>query len=139
MNRSASLAAVEVEEPRAQLVAAESNRALLRELLYLALPVLAEQMLHMGVGLTDTWLANHVVRLPGGASSSMIDAARAQMAAAAAAVGTVSYFLWFIGLITGAIGTGSMAIIARATGARHRSLANGICGQSVSAAQAASS
>jgi putative MATE family efflux protein len=36
-----------------------------------------------------------------------------------------------MGLIAGALGTGSTAIIARATGARHRSLANSICGQSV--------
>jgi putative MATE family efflux protein len=46
----------------------------------------------------------------------------------------VAYVLWFVGLIVGAIGTGSTAIIARATGARHRSLANSVCGQSVTAA-----
>jgi putative MATE family efflux protein len=55
------------------------------------------------------------------------------MAAAAAAVGTVSYILWFVGLITGAVGSGATAIIARATGAKHRRLANSICGQAMSA------
>src|SRR5438067_4896471 len=94
------------------------NRLLLRELLWLAMPVMAEQVLHMLVGLTDTYLANH---LPN------------EAAAATAAVGTISYILWFIGLIVGAIGAGSTAIIARAKGARHRSLANSVAGQSVSA------
>jgi putative MATE family efflux protein len=67
------------------------------------------------VGLTDTYMANHLPR---------------QSEAATAAVGTISYFLWFIGLIVTAIGTGSTALIARAKGARHRSLANSVCGQS---------
>jgi putative MATE family efflux protein len=101
--------------------AAPRDPALLRQLLWLALPVLAEHVLHMVVGLTDTYLANH---LPGDA------------AAATAAVGTVSYVLWFTGLMVGAIGTGSTAIIARAVGAKHRRLANSVCGQSVTAAAA---
>jgi putative MATE family efflux protein len=93
---------------------------LLAELLWLALPVVAENMLHMMVGLTDVYLASH---LPA-----------AQAADATASVGTVSYVLWLIGLIAGAIGTGSTAIIARAIGAKHHSLANSVCGQSVTAA-----
>lgn len=91
---------------------------LLRQLVWLALPVLAEHVLHMFVGLTDTYLANH---LP------------SDSPAATAAVGSISYVIWFIGLIVGAIGTGSTAIIARAIGARHRSLANSVCGQSITA------
>lgn len=97
----------------------ESNRDLLGQVLRLALPVLAEQILHMLVGLNDTYLANHLPR----------DAADA-----GAAVGTITYFLWFIGLMVAAVGTGSTAIIARAKGARHRSLANRVTGQSISAA-----
>ena len=92
---------------------------LMRELLWLSMPVLAEHVLHMAVGLTDTYLANH---LPENA------------AAATAAIGTVSYVLWFMGLLVGALGTGSTAIIARAVGKRHRSLANAVCGQSVMSA-----
>src|SRR5437870_12006565 len=107
----------------------QSRGSLLRELALLAAPVLAEQILHMFVGLNDTWLANHVVRLPAGASAEAIAAAHSEMSAAAAAVGTVSYILWFLGLMSGAVGTGATAIIARATGAKHRSLANSICGQ----------
>ncbi|HEY2589373.1 MAG TPA: MATE family efflux transporter [Tepidisphaeraceae bacterium] len=96
------------------------GRSLLGELLWLALPVVAENMLHMMVGLTDVYLASH---LP-----------PAHAADATAAVGSVSYVLWLIGLVAGAIGTGSTAIIARAIGARHQSLANSVCGQSVTAA-----
>lgn len=91
-------------------------------LLWLALPVLAEQILHMAVGMVDTYLA---LNLP------------ADHAQAAAAVGTISSFVWFIGLIVGAVGTGSTAIIARATGAKHRRLANSVAGQSVTAVLAA--
>src|SRR6478736_6316187 len=91
--------------------------------MFLATPVFAEQVLHMLVGLNDTYLANHVE--PG---------ASPRNAAAAAAVGTVSYVLWFVGLISGAVGSGATAIIARATGAKHRSLANSICGQAMAAA-----
>jgi putative MATE family efflux protein len=97
---------------------AAGDRALLRELLTLAIPVWAEQSLHMLVGLNDTYLANH---LPQNA------------AAAGAAVGTITYFLWFFGLIVGSVGAGSTAIIARAKGARHRRLANSVTGQSVAA------
>jgi putative MATE family efflux protein len=91
----------------------------MRGLLWLALPVLVEHMLHMVVGLTDAYVANH---LPSDA------------APATAAVGTIAYVLWFVGMAVGAIGTGSTAIIARAVGARHRRLANSVCGQSVTTA-----
>ncbi|HXE52147.1 MAG TPA: MATE family efflux transporter, partial [Tepidisphaeraceae bacterium] len=93
-------------------------RSILGELLWLALPIAAENVLHMMVGLTDVYLASH---LP------------TEAAPATAAVGSISYVLWLIGLIAGAIGTGSTAIIARAIGARHQSLANSVCGQSVTA------
>ncbi|HSZ58189.1 MAG TPA: MATE family efflux transporter [Tepidisphaeraceae bacterium] len=96
-----------------------ARRTLLAELLLLALPMVAENILHMLVGLTDVYLASH---LP------------THAAPATAAVGSISYVLWLIGLIAGAIGTGSTAIIARAIGAKHQSLANSVCGQSVTAA-----
>jgi len=51
------------------------------------------------------------------------------------AVGTISYLIWFIGLIVSAVGTGSTALISRARSApAHRRLANSVCGQSISAA-----
>jgi putative MATE family efflux protein len=95
------------------------DAGLMRELLWLALPVLAEQALHMLVGLNDTYLANH---LPTDA------------AAAGAAVGTITYFIWLIGLLVGSVGAGATALISRARGARHKSLANSVCGQTISAA-----
>lgn len=98
---------------------ADSVRFLTRQMLGLALPVWAEQVLHMGVGLNDTYLANH---LPTNA------------AAAGAAVGTITYFIWFIGLLVGTVGTGAAALIARAKGARHRRLANRVTGQAMAAA-----
>lgn len=94
----------------------ESTGTLLRQLLWLALPLMAEHVLHMLVGINDTWLANH---LP------------ADRAEAGAAVGTIAYMMWFTQLIVGSVATGSTALIARAKGARHRSLANSVSGQSI--------
>src|SRR4051812_41185435 len=93
--------------------------SLLRVVLGLALPALVEQIFNFLVGLNDTWLANNLPK----------DVAPA----ATAAVGTISYLLWFIGLIVSAVGTGSTALISRAKGARHQRIANSVCGQSVSA------
>lgn len=87
-------------------------------LVLLAAPIFAENVLHMLVGLCDTWLAGHLAT---------------EAAAATAAVGTVAYFLWFVNLIASAIATGATAIIARAVGARHKSLANSVCGQAIGA------
>lgn len=96
------------------------DRQILRRLLFLAAPILAENVLHMLVGLTDVYVAGH---LPPQHS-----------AAATAAVGSIAYILWLVGLIVATIGTGTTAVIARAVGARHRSLANSVCGQTASAA-----
>jgi putative MATE family efflux protein len=76
-------------------------------------------VLHIVVGLTDTYMANHL---------------KADATDATAAVGTIAYFLWFLALIVSAIGTGATALIARAKGARHRSLANSVCGQAITCA-----
>jgi putative MATE family efflux protein len=118
------VAAVTPPPPAAVLAHGRAGReerplALLKYMTWLALPVIGEQVLSMTVGLTDVWLAGHLG--PAGADAT-------------AAVGAMSYFLWLIGLITGAISAGSMAVIARAIGARHRSVANSVCGQSVTAA-----
>ena len=94
---------------------------MLRQLLLLALPVLAENMLHMAVGIVDTYLANKLKMVT-------------DRAPAGAAVGTITYFLWFFGLLVSSVGAGTTAIISRAKGARHRSIANSVTGQSMSAA-----
>src|SRR5580658_2330724 len=95
---------IAIAEPRDLTQPRETNRLLLKQLLALAGPVWIEQILHMLVGLNDTYLANH---LPSHAAD------------AGAAVGTITYFLWFIGLLVASIGTGSTVLIARAKGARH--------------------
>ena len=107
--------------------------ALLGRLTLLAAPVFAEHLLHVFVGWTDTYLASHLVAT-GGLAGDELARGHASNAAATAAVGTISYVGWFIGLLVGAIATGSTAIIARAVGARHRALASSVCGQSVTAA-----
>src|SRR5687768_17506104 len=47
---------------RASVPALVTDRKLLVQLLWLMLPVLAEHALHILVGLTDTYLANHLHR-----------------------------------------------------------------------------
>src|SRR5436190_22826841 len=74
METETPLNAVELQY---ESLAGTRRQPLLRELWRLALPVLVEQVLHMFVGLNDTYLANHVER---GAST--------KNAATAAAVGT---------------------------------------------------
>lgn len=119
------------ETPTEKPLKLESTSMLLRALLALAAPVLVEQLLHAFAGLADTYIGNNVVRISAEMSAEAAAAAQAQNTAAGAAVGTIAYLLWFVGLISGAVGTGATAIIARATGARHKRLANSICGQAV--------
>src|SRR4051812_13039758 len=85
----------------------ESSGALMRQLLVLSAPVFAEHALHILVGWNDTYLANHIHRY-----QIATDLTRADETAAGAAVGTMSYILWFLGLLVSAVGTGSTAIIA---------------------------
>ncbi len=116
MNRVLNRSTLQVHETT------ESGYApLLSQLLLLALPVLAENMLHMAVGIVDTYLANKLKVVT-------------DRAPAGAAVGTITYFLWFFGLLVSSVGAGTTAIISRAKGARHRSMANSVTGQSMSAA-----
>ncbi len=97
---------------------------LIKALVALSIPLCAENLLHIFVGLTDTYLANNV-------EPADTDAGRAFNAASAAAVGATTYVLWFMGLMTGAVGTGSTALIARATGARDRRTARSAVAQSL--------
>jgi putative MATE family efflux protein len=113
----------------------ESTADLLRLVVLMAMPVLAEHALHIATGLNSTYLASHLHRYDGGLLAAEV--ARADEAAATAAVGTIAYILWFVGLVVSAIGTGSTALIARATGARNRRLSNSVCGQSISLAMLA--
>jgi putative MATE family efflux protein len=133
MNRAAVAEPLQDESGRTPLTPTAGYGQLTRQLLLLSAPVLAEHVLHIGVGLTDTYLANHLVSVAGLEGDALAHA-HAANAAATAAVGSVAYVMWFIGLLTSSVGTGATAIIARAIGARHRRLANKVCGQAVTMA-----
>jgi putative MATE family efflux protein len=112
-------------------LAVETNGKLMRKLIMLAWPIVVEQVLHTLVGLNDTYLANHVIRNAAALPPDQRAIAMQTMADAAASVNIVTYLFWFFGLIVGSVGTGASVIIARAIGARHRSLANSVCGQAM--------
>lgn len=85
----------------------------------LAWPILIESVLNSTVGLVDTMLASSISK------------------AAADGVAAAAYLLWFVGLITTAIGVGATALISRSLGAGHRAVANAALGQAMIAAGAA--
>ena len=70
-------------------------------MLWLALPVLAEQLLTMLVGYTDWWLAGHYLDGP----------------APKAAMGLMAYVLWLIPSLFSAVAIGATALVARFVGA----------------------
>lgn len=119
-----------VEEPQAAsqpLKPQPPNEHIPSKVLLLALPVVAEQLLHSLVGMTDFWVASHLASTSDPSASQINNAA-------GAAVGSVQYVLWLIGMLAGMIGTGATALIARAIGARDRRTANASCGQAISLA-----
>ncbi len=83
------------------------------QVLRLALPATAEQMLAMMVGIVDTFLVGHL-----GAESL-------------ASVGLANQWIFLSGTFFGAVGTGSTALIARFIGAREPDRANQVLRQSV--------
>ena len=90
----------------------------LRPTLYLAGPVLVEQLLNALVGLVDTWLTGHYV--PG--------------AAAMAAIGLMAYLMWMLQSIFASVAIGATALVARFVGAgdvrlaRHTTNQAFVCG-----------
>lgn len=72
------------------------------------MPVLAEQVLAVGVGLVDTWLTGNY--LPGDKYL--------------AAIGQMAYLLWLIPSLFSFVSIGATALVARFTGAGDRALAN---------------
>ena len=79
-----------------------------RAVLLLALPVLAEQILAVGVGLVDTWLTGNF--LPGDKYL--------------AAIGQMAYLMWLIPSLFSFVGIGATALVSRFVGANERELAN---------------
>src|SRR5258706_14831833 len=93
---------------------------LLRQLRILAVPVLVQFVLDLLVGINDTYLANKLKIAE-------------HRAPAGSAVGTINYFLWFFKLPVSTLCSCPTPIIALAKGARHRSLANSVTVQSITA------
>lgn len=98
------------------------TRATVGLVMMLSAPALVEKLLEAAIGLTDTVVAGH---LPGNS---------AQVAAATAAVGTMTYLQWFVGIMTSAFGVGATAIVARAVGAGQISAARRAAGTAVAGA-----
>jgi len=90
--------------------------SLRRTLLYLALPVLLEQLLSFCVGLYDTFLAGH---LPPDISD-----------VATGAVGIGAYVSWLATLMFSFVSAGTTALVARAHGRNDRNEANQVMNRS---------
>jgi putative MATE family efflux protein len=84
-----------------------------RAVFVLSWPVLCESLLNSTIGLVDTWLSAHISQ------------------AATDAVGGAAYLLWFIGLISMAIGVGATALVSRSLGAGKMAVARATLGQAM--------
>jgi putative MATE family efflux protein len=91
------------------------SRSLFGAMLFLALPVLAEESLMLLVGWTDWWLTGHFV--PG-------DAAKAAMS-------LMAYTMWLIPSLFAAISIGATAMVARYVGAQDPQFANRCANQAM--------
>ena len=89
-----------------------------RQVLVLALWPLLEQVLAFVVGLTDLLLAGRMAA--GGDRVAVLDA-----------MGLGGYVAWFFNILQGAVATGAMALVSRATGAGDHRLANRGLGQAL--------
>lgn len=84
-------------------------------MLWLTLPVLVEQILHILVGFTDLWLTGNYL----------------QEEAYVAAMTLMIYALWLVGNVFGFVALGSTAMIARFAGARDHTMVNRVMNQSI--------
>jgi putative MATE family efflux protein len=101
-----------------------TQRALRRRVWALALPAIGEQVLALGVGLSDTFLSGHLSP----AASAVLGYGRAT---AIAAVGVAVTIVWIVLTAFFAVNIGVTALVARATGARDRALASRGAGQGI--------
>lgn len=83
-------------------------KSTVKAVLLLALPVLAEQLLAVGVGLVDTWLTGNF--LPGDRYL--------------AAIGQIAYLLWLIPNLFSFVSVGATALVSRFTGSEDGAMAN---------------
>ena len=101
------------DETRDEALDETKARVTLPQVLNLALPAVAEQMLNMMVGLVDTFLVGHLG------------------AASLAGVGLGNQFIFLATSFFAAVATGATALVARHIGAREPALANKIMNQSL--------
>ncbi|HEX9067246.1 MAG TPA: MATE family efflux transporter [Ktedonobacterales bacterium] len=93
-----------------------TDKELSRRVWRLALPSIGEQLLALGVGVSDTFLAGHL-------TASAQRQVGYDQATAVASVGIASTTTWILLTTFFAVGVGATALVARATGARDESLA----------------
>lgn len=98
--------------------------ALQRSVWALALPAIGEQVLALGVGLSDTFLSGHLTP----AAEQHLGYGRAD---AVAAIGAAATIVWVVVTAFFAINVGITALVARAAGARDDALARRTAGQGV--------
>lgn len=87
-----------------------------RQVLVLAMWPLLEQVLAFFVGLTDLLISGRMAE--GAERVAILDA-----------MGLGGYIAWFFNILQGAVATGVMALVSRATGGRDHALANRALGQ----------
>ncbi len=97
-------------------VAITDKSGTFRPMLWLAMPVLAEESLNLLVIYTDWWLVGHY--LPGVKYK--------------AAMGLMAYMMWLVPSLFSAVAIGATALIARSVGAGDRAAASRIANQAVS-------
>ncbi|MCC7409407.1 MAG: MATE family efflux transporter [Phycisphaeraceae bacterium] len=111
-------ASVASPPPQRELSGRLAGLSLPRQVVALSLWPFLEQLLNFTVGTVDVTLAGHLKP-----ESLAVNASNA--------LGVAGYVGWLIGLLHGAVGVGSTALIARAIGAKHRGLAHAAVAQSL--------
>lgn len=106
------------ELPEVQLGGRLAGLSLSKQVMILAMWPLLEQVLAFFVGLTDLFISGRM-------------AEGAERVAVLDAMGLGGYVGWFFNILQGAVATGVMALVSRATGARDHPLANRGLGQGV--------
>jgi putative MATE family efflux protein len=104
-------------EPEVRLAGTLGNLSLPRQVMVLAFWPLLEQLLAFCVGYSDQFIAGRM------------DERLYDKIAVLASMGFNVYLTWFSSILQGAMATGVMALVSRATGARDRPLANQGLGQ----------
>ena len=122
VTHSASDVAITVAPAKARPETADSE--LKRRVWGLALPSIGEQLLALGVGVSDTFLSGHL-------SDQAIQSLGYGRATAVAAVGIASTAAWIVLTVFFGVNIGVTALVARATGARDGRLASRTVGQGI--------